>query len=85
MKYFDGESGPRLTLSKDDFFGGRFPFVPPLAGKSGGGRYSLMPVPFSKSLRIEIEQTNLKPTNRNYSHIKLHPSGSQAGGGGELS
>ena len=67
--YFDGEPEPRLRLTKGDFFGGKFPFVPPLAGQSGGGRYSLVPIPFSKSLRIEIRPTNLNPGNRNYFHI----------------
>jgi hypothetical protein len=78
--YFDGESDPRLTLTKKDFFGGTFPFVEPLAGLSGGGRYSLVPIPFSKSLRIEIEPTDLEPGHRNYFQInytKLDlPSGS---------
>jgi len=64
--YFDGESDPRLILTKADFFGGKFPFLPPLAGISGGGRYSLVPIPFSKSLRIEIEPSSLKSSNRNY-------------------
>lgn len=67
--FFDGETEPRLTLTQKDFFGEKFPFVAPLAGKSGGGRYSLVPIPFGKSLRIEIEPTNLKPSNRNYFQI----------------
>lgn len=67
--FFDGEEEPRLTLTKSEFFGGKYPFIAPLAGLSGGGRYSLVPIPFRKSLRIEIEPTNLKPGNRNYYHI----------------
>jgi hypothetical protein len=67
--FFDGETEPRLILDRDDLFGGAFPFVSPLAGMSGGGRYSMVPMPFSKSLRIEMEPKHLKPTNRNYIHI----------------
>jgi len=67
--FFDGETEPRLVLDKDDLFGGAFPFVEPLAGMSGGGRYCMVPIPFSKSLRIEMEPKYLKPTNRNYIHI----------------
>lgn len=67
--FFDGEPEPRLILDKDDLFGGAFPFVSPLAGMSGGGRYSLVPIPFSKSLRIEMEPKHLKPNARNYIHI----------------
>lgn len=67
--FFDGEDAPRLSLTQEELFGGQLPFSPPLAGMSGGGRYSLVPIPFSKSLRIEIEPTNLKPANRNYFQI----------------
>lgn len=68
--YFDDETEPRLDLAKDDIFGGKFPFVSPLAGKSGGGRYCLLPIPFSKNIRIEmVPSEKLKPTSRNYFHI----------------
>ena len=69
MFFIDGESEPRLDLAKDDLFGDKFPFATPLAGKSGGGRYSLVPIPFSKSLRIEVVPTSLKRANRNYFQI----------------
>lgn len=67
--FFDGEQDARLVLTQKELFGNRFPFVPSLAGNSGGGKYSLLPIPFSKSLRIEIEPTNLKTSNRNYFQI----------------
>ena len=67
--FFDGEDEPRWVLEKDDFFGGKFPFVAPLAGQSGGGRYCLLPIPFSRSLRIEMEPVSIKPTHRNYFQI----------------
>lgn len=67
--FFDGEAEPRLVLDKDDLFGGKFPFTSPLAGQSGGGRYCLLPIPFSKSLRIEMQPTSIKPTHRNYFQV----------------
>ena len=67
--FFDGEETPRINLAQEELFGEKFPFAPPLAGQSGGGRYSLVPIPFSKSLRIEIEPNNQKPGSRNYFHI----------------
>jgi hypothetical protein len=67
--FFDGESEPRLNLSKDELFGEKLPFAPPLAGQSGGGRYCLLPIPFSKSIRIEMIPKDLKLTDRNYFHI----------------
>ncbi|GEM_PF-6532031 len=67
--FFDGESEPRLNLSKDELFGEKFPFLPPLAGQSGGGRYCLFPIPFSKSIRIEVIPKDLNPANRNYFQI----------------
>ncbi len=67
--FFDGEETPRINLTQDELFGEKFPFAPPLAGKSGGGKYSLLPIPFSKSLRIEIKPESLKPGSRNYFQI----------------
>ncbi len=67
--FFDGESEPRLNLGKDEIFGDKFPFMPPLAGQSGGGRYCLLPIPFSKSIRIEMIPKDLKLTDRNYFHV----------------
>lgn len=68
--FFDGELEPRFDLAKDELFGEKFPFSPPLAGQSGGGRYCLLPIPFSKSIRIEmVPSADLKRTDRNYFHI----------------
>ncbi len=70
--FFDGEEKPRLDLAKDDLFGECFPFVAPLSGKSGGGRYCLMPIPFSKHLRIEmISRDVLTSRHRNYYQINF--------------
>ncbi|MBT3192189.1 MAG: DUF2961 domain-containing protein [Verrucomicrobia bacterium] len=67
--FFDGEEKPRLSLTQKELFGERFPFVPPLAGKSGGGKYSLVPIPFEKHLRIEVNPKQLNPNDRNYFQI----------------
>jgi hypothetical protein len=68
--YIDGEAEPRLDLAKEELFGERFPFVPPLAGQSGGGRYSLLPIPFEKSIRVAfVPSEKLTRNSRNYIHI----------------
>ncbi len=69
--FFDGEPTPRLDLTPSGLFGvgDRFPFVPPLAGHSSGGKYSLVPIPFERGLRIEVEPEAVDPTHRNYFHI----------------
>jgi len=68
--FFDGESTPRLSLTHHQLFNDQvFPFVAPIAGESGGGRYSLMPIPFAKRLRIAIKHADLNPADRNYYHI----------------
>jgi hypothetical protein len=69
--FFDGEKEPRIDLTQDELFGGKFPFLPPLVGESSGGRYSLLPIPFSRSIRIEIvpDKARMTPQNRNYYHV----------------
>lgn len=69
--FVDGEREPRLNLTQRELFGyeDRFPFIPPLVGESGGGKYCTLPIPFAKHLRIEIEPSRLQPNDRNYYHI----------------
>ncbi len=67
--FFDGESTPRLVLTSKELFGGAFPFQPPLAGMSGGGRYSLVPIPFAKHIRVMVEPKEFKASQRNYFQI----------------
>lgn len=67
--FFDGEAAPRLDLARDELFGEKFPFVAPLAGESSGGRYCLLPIPFSKSIRIEMVPSELRADLRNYYQI----------------
>ena len=54
--YFDGETEPRIACPMQDIFQDRYPpFVRPLAGQSSGGWYCFFPIPFAKSLRIEVD------------------------------
>ena len=67
--FLDDETEPRILNSKFGIFGESFPFAPPLAGESSGGRYSLLPIPFSTRIRVEVEPETLLQQNRNYYHI----------------
>ena len=62
--FFAGESPARLTGNNRDFFGGRFPFVPPLADSVSGGFYAYVPLPYSKSLRIAVQLPRFPPGKR---------------------
>ncbi|MCS6860166.1 MAG: DUF2961 domain-containing protein, partial [Abditibacteriales bacterium] len=54
--YFDGESEPRIACPMQDLFQDKYPpFVRPLAGQSSGGWYCFFPIPFAKSVRIEVD------------------------------
>lgn len=52
--YFDGESSPRMKLAVRNFYGSNAPFLVPVAQKLSGGFYSYVPMPFNKSLRVEL-------------------------------
>lgn len=53
--FLNGEPRPRLECPFADLFQGKVPpFAPPLAGVSSGGHTSLVPIPFSRSCRIEV-------------------------------
>lgn len=68
--FFDDEEEPRISMSHDEIFNeDNFPFLEPLVGETSGGRYSLMPIPFSESLRIAVRLSELDPSRRNYFHI----------------
>ena len=67
--FFDGESQARLTGTTLDFFGGTFPFVPPLADIVSGGFYAYVPLPYSKSLRIAVKPHSFPPGKRRYFHV----------------
>ncbi len=54
--FLDGDREPRLECPFPDLFQNRFPpFLPPLSGSAGGGSFSLVPIPFRGSCRIEVE------------------------------
>ncbi|MFT5125944.1 MAG: hypothetical protein ACI97B_004597, partial [Verrucomicrobiales bacterium] len=67
--FFDGESEARLVGSTQDFFGGKHPFVAPLAGIVSGGFYSYVPLPYQSSLRIAIKANSFPPGQRRYFHV----------------
>ena len=67
--FFDGEESPRLTLTRSELFGGKFPFVPPISGRISGGYYSYLPLPYEKSLRIVVRAPGLQPTSKAYCHV----------------
>lgn len=51
--YFDGEPEPRIKAGfREVFLGGTPGFPAPLVGRSVGGFYSYVPIPYAKSLKI---------------------------------
>lgn len=73
--YFDGESEPRIACPMQDLFTNNYPpFRTPLAGRSSGGWYSYFPIPYSRSLRIEVEHPG-----QMYYHVQYQelPAGAQ--------
>ena len=73
--YFDDEKEPRVQTPIGDYFGAgwgkyrknssRSLYV----GMTSGGYYSHFPMPFKKSARVVIENTNKKPCNAFYGQI----------------
>jgi hypothetical protein len=74
--FFDGEKEPRLKVSMADLFGGKFPFVPPVSDLVSAGRYTYLPLPYRKSLRIAWDM-EYKPGLRLYYHVnyETYPKG----------
>jgi hypothetical protein len=60
--YFDGETTPRINMLMKDFFAGtNAPFLAPLVGSDSaysGGFVSYLPLPYSRSIRIQTSMTN---------------------------
>jgi hypothetical protein len=66
--FFDGETQPRIACPMQDLFQDRYPpFRTPLAGHVSGGWYSYLPLPFARSLRIEVEHPGSM-----YYHVQYH-------------
>jgi len=55
--YFDNEDAPRVDMKWVDYFNGKKPFAPSVAGPSSGGFYSYYPIPFAKRCKIVIEDS----------------------------
>jgi hypothetical protein len=66
--YFDDETTPRFTLKFREFFtGAKPPFVRPYCGLGGGGFYSYLPLPYSKSFKMVYRGPKLEFIQVNYS------------------
>jgi hypothetical protein len=64
--YFDGETEPRLELPLEDLFKGeRPPFGPEISYVSGTGGNFYFPLPYARSLKITIEESE-KPVRLYY-------------------
>lgn len=74
--YVDDSHTPILNRRMIDFFGHVAPFVPPLAGPSSGGWISYVPIPFTRSCRIEAIDPQ-GATNQFYYHVgyRTYPPG----------
>lgn len=57
--YFDNEKKPRFETTLVEFFGGRAPFLPPLAQHEQACYYSYLPISYNKRLIIMIGDTDL--------------------------
>ncbi len=65
--YFDGEASPRIQVQfREMFLGRQAPFVAPLVGYGGGGFYSYVPLPFSRSCKILIRAKRVQFYQVNY-------------------
>lgn len=72
--FFDDEPEPRIALTVNQFFGNTFPFQAPFARQENYCVYSVLPLPYAKRLRVEIQA---KPDSRLYyqfNHTVLPPS-----------
>lgn len=59
--YIDGETRPRIDSTLDALFGETAPWTPPLAQYINLCYYSYVPIPYAKSIRIEMRQPNQHP------------------------
>lgn len=73
--YLDGEAEPAVDVPFADIFQDRVPgFHSPIAGKSSGGWYSYVPIPFRQSCRITVAGANPFPYQ-----VTWRETGSDAG------
>ncbi|OVE75186.1 hypothetical protein BVX97_05480, partial [bacterium E08(2017)] len=69
--YFNNEKKPRLITHYKEFFGGKAPYLAPLANREQGCWYSYIPISFSERLVIMIlaKDTISGQTVRDYHHL----------------
>jgi len=74
--FWDGEENPSVEVPLGDFFGIGFSayrhYTALPMGMSSGGYYCYLPMPFSKSARIELENESPKKINAFYYNITYH-------------
>ena len=58
--YFDGERSPRIDTTVGTLCGKMAPFLPPLAEYRNYCFYSFIPLPYERSLRIEMQEGGFK-------------------------
>ncbi len=80
--YLDGNAVPLIDMPTEDFFAARrSPFERPIVGPMGGGNYSYFPIPFQKSIRIQITplQTGSGEPFGAYHHVyyQQYPAGTR--------
>jgi len=75
--YFDGEAEPRMVLPRNELINGKSPFIKPLAVGESGGNCVYVPIPYKKSLRIELELEKVPQNSRPYYQINYesYPAG----------
>lgn len=70
--YFDDEKQPRIETTIGDFFGGKEPYVAPLAAYDPFCWYSFAPVPYQKRLVVMTRAATLKPDGSPTAKIYFH-------------
>ncbi len=75
--FFDGEREARMALTPADLFRGQPPFFSPFSVSESGGSCLYVPMPYKKSLRIELELEKVPENHRPYYHInyETYPAG----------
>lgn len=68
--YFDGETQPRWTVKTIDLLGGKVtPFVDPFAYESARGWNFYYPLPYAKSLKITVDDSDGDRAKSLYYHV----------------
>ena len=74
--YIDGNADPMVDVSTEDFFNGRArPFRDPLNARMGNGFRTYFPIPFAKSIKIQIVASENNKSHSPfgaYHHVTYH-------------